>query len=115
MDGRGRKTHPDGWGVGSPPKRAGRSRGSLLVAKRGHQWLEGPPGGMGVVRRDGRGWEGLLEGWERSVVLPLGPGRVRSPSQRAWSDREALSEAQPKGREGLGCPLRGLAGVRRPI
>ena len=110
MDGRGQKTHPDGWGVGSPPKRAGRSQEFLLVAERGHQWLEGPPGGLGVVERDRRGWEGLPEGREESVVLPVGPGRVGSPSRRARSDREALSE----GREGTGGPPEGPGGVGMP-
>ena len=110
MDGRGRKTHPDGWGFGSPPKRAGRSQESLLVAERGHQWSEGPSGGLGVVGRDGRGWEGLPEGREGSVFLPVGPGRVGSPFRRARSNREALSE----GREGTGGPLEGPGGVVMP-
>ena len=63
-----------------------------------------------MVGRDGKGWEGLPEGWKGSVVLPVGPGRVGSPSRRARSDREALSE----GREGTGCPPEGLGGVEMP-
>ena len=106
MDGSGRKTHLDGWGVGSPPRRAGRSQESFLVAERDHQWSEGPPGGLGVLGRDGRGWEGFPEGQDVSVVLlvgrvgsgvpPRGPGVIRRLSQRAGRGQES----HPKGREG---------------
>ena len=52
--------------------------------------MGGPPGGLGGV-----------------VVLPVVLGRFGSPSRRARSDREALSE----GREGTGGPLEGPGGV----
>ena len=73
-----------------------------------------------MVKRDGRGWEGLSEGQEGSVVLPggqgglgippVGTGRDGSPSRRARSDREALSE----GRERSGGPPQGPGGVGMP-
>ena len=66
---RGHEAHSDGWGFGSPPKRAGRRRESLLVS------LEG----VGMPEGAGRGWETLSEGWVGSVRPPREPGGVGRP------------------------------------
>ena len=49
MDGRGRKTHPDGWGVESLPKRA---RGVRSLSR----WLGGVTRDQEESRRARKGW-----------------------------------------------------------
>ena len=101
MVGRGREAHSDGRGFGSPPKRAGRRRESLLVTREGMGRPEG-------VRSPS--WPS----WRGSRPLPIGrppggPGWVGRSSRRAGMDREALLE----GLEGSGGPPGGPGGVGR--
>ena len=84
----GQEVHSEGWkrsrgtgGVGSPPRQDGR--------------ISGPSREPGGVGRDRRGWESLLEGRERSVVLPRGLGGVRCPS---WRDGRAGRNFRRTGR-----------------
>ena len=99
--GRGQEAHSDGRGFGSPPKRAGRRRESLLVTREGMGRPEG-------VRSPS--WPS----WRGSRPLPIGrppggPGWVGRSSRRAGMDREALLE----GLEGSGGPPGGPGGVGR--
>ena len=116
----GRKALLEGWEWSGGVRGVGRASQRSGSGREGREGLGGPPVSSGVVRRDGRGWEGLQEGREGLVVLPggqgglgappVGSGRDESPSWRARSDREALS----KGREGSGGPPEGPVGLGMP-
>ena len=106
---------------GSPTKRAKRSWKSLMGAGRVGRpfWrvgkgLEGPSRELARVGRDGRGWESLLEGRERSGGPPRWTGLIRRPFLQSREGLGGLLErvrkswqALPEGREGLEGPTSG--------